>query len=195
MTKTDTIVTREPSWLTGQILVAMPTLQDPRFTQTVIFICAHTEEGAMGVVLNRPLRRVKFGDLLGQLGIEPNPPQREMRLGTGGPVDDNRGFVLHSADWTGEGSLRVSEQYTLTANQEVLQVVAAGGGPARGLLVLGYAGWDAGQLDEEIRQNAWLSVPADEAIVYDEDCTTKWARALAKLKIDPGMLSGTAGRA
>jgi putative transcriptional regulator len=149
----------------------------------------------MGVVLNRPLRRVKFGDLLGQLGIEPNPPQREMRLGTGGPVDDNRGFVLHSADWTGEGSLRVSEQYTLTANQEVLQVVAAGGGPARGLLVLGYAGWDAGQLDEEIRQNAWLSVPADEAIVYDEDCTTKWARALAKLKIDPGMLSGTAGRA
>ncbi|HVE21931.1 MAG TPA: YqgE/AlgH family protein [Acidocella sp.] len=195
MTKTDTIVTREPSWLTGQILIAMPTLQDPRFTQTVIFICAHTEEGAMGVVLNRPLRRVKFGDLLGQLGIEPNPPQREMRLGTGGPVDDNRGFVLHSADWTGEGSLRVSEQYTLTANQEVLQVVAAGGGPARGLLVLGYAGWDAGQLDEEIRQNAWLSVPADEAIVYDEDCTTKWARALAKLKIDPGMLSGTAGRA
>lgn len=195
MTKTDTIVTREPNWLTGQILVAMPTLQDPRFTQTVIFICAHTEEGAMGVVLNRPLRRVKFGDLLGQLGIEPNPPQREMRLGTGGPVDDNRGFVLHSADWTGEGSLRVSEHYTLTANQEVLQVVAAGGGPARGLLVLGYAGWDAGQLDEEIRQNAWLSVPADEAIVYDEDCTTKWARALAKLKIDPGMLSGTAGRA
>lgn len=195
MTKTDTIVTREPNWLTGQILVAMPTLQDPRFTQTVIFICAHTEEGAMGVVLNRPLRRVKFGDLLGQLGIEPNPPQREMRLGTGGPVDDNRGFVLHSADWAGEGSLRVSEQYTLTANQEVLQVVAAGGGPARGLLVLGYAGWDAGQLDEEIRQNAWLSVPADEAIVYDEDYTTKWARALAKLKIDPGMLSGTAGRA
>jgi putative transcriptional regulator len=195
MTKTDTIVAREPNWLTGQILVAMPTLQDPRFTQTVIFICAHTEEGAMGVVLNRPLRRVKFGDLLGQLGIEPNPPQREMRLGTGGPVDDNRGFVLHSADWAGEGSLRVSEQYTLTANQEVLQVVAAGGGPARGLLVLGYAGWDAGQLDEEIRQNAWLSVPADEAIVYDEDYTTKWARALAKLKIDPGMLSGTAGRA
>ena len=149
----------------------------------------------MGVVLNQPLKRVKFVELLAQLGIEPNPPQREMQLGTGGPVDDSRGFVLHSADWIVEGSLRVSEHYVLTANLEVLQAFASGGGPARGLLVLGYAGWDAGQLDEEIRQNAWLSVPADEAIVYDEDHTTKWVRALAKLRIDPGMLSGTAGRA
>jgi putative transcriptional regulator len=195
MTKTDTIVSREPNWLTGQILVAMPAMQDPRFAQTVIFVCAHTEDGAMGIVLNRPLKRVKFVELLAQLGIEPYPPQREMRLGTGGPVDDNRGFVLHSADWAVEGSLRVDETYALTANLEVLQAFAAGGGPSRGLLVLGYAGWDAGQLDEEIRQNAWLSVPADEAIVYDEDCPTKWARALAKLRIDPGMLSGTAGRA
>ncbi len=184
-----------PSWLTGQILVAMPTMQDPRFAQTVIFLCAHTAEGAMGVVLNRPLNRPKFADLLQQLGIEPTPPQRDMRLGTGGPVDDNRGFVLHSADWTAEGSMQVDNNYVLTANLEVLQAIASGGGPAQGLLVLGYAGWDAGQLDEEIRQNAWLSVPADEAIVYDADCQTKWARALAKLKIDPGMLSGTAGRA
>ena len=195
MTKTDTIVSREPNWLTGQILVAMPAMQDPRFAQTVIFVCAHSEDGAMGIVLNRPLKRVKFIELLAQLGIEPYPPQREMRLGTGGPVDDNRGFVLHSADWAVEGSLRVDETYALTANLEVLQAFAAGGGPSRGLLVLGYAGWDAGQLDEEIRQNAWLSVPADEAIVYDEDYPTKWARALAKLRIDPGMLSGTAGRA
>lgn len=195
MTETDMIVSREPNWLTGQILVAMPAMQDPRFVQTVIFLCAHTQEGAMGVVLNRPLKRPKFGDLLTQLGIEPSPPQRQMRLGTGGPVDDNRGFVLHSADWTVAGSMLVDEHYALTANLEVLQAIAAGGGPAQGLLVLGYAGWDAGQLDQEIRQNAWLSVPADEAIVYDEDCPTKWARALAKLKIDPGMLSGTAGRA
>jgi putative transcriptional regulator len=195
MTKTDTIVAREPNWLTGQILVAMPAMQDPRFTQTVIFLCAHTQEGAMGVVLNRPLRRPKFVELLEQLGIEPSPPQREIRLGTGGPVDDNRGFVLHSVDWTVDGSLLVDERYALTANLEVLQAIAAGGGPAQGLLVLGYAGWDAGQLDEEIRQNAWLTVPADDAIVYDEDCSTKWARALAKLRIDPGMLSGTAGRA
>jgi putative transcriptional regulator len=194
MAKTD-MISREPNWLTGQILVAMPAMQDPRFTQTVIFVCAHTEEGAMGIVLNRPLKRVKFVELLAQLGIEPYPPQREMRLGTGGPVDDNRGFVLHSADWAVEASLRVDETYALTANLEVLQAFAAGGGPSRGLLVLGYAGWDAGQLDEEIRQNAWLSVPADEAIVYDEDYPTKWTRALAKLRIDPGMLSGTAGRA
>ncbi len=149
----------------------------------------------MGVVINRPLKRPKFADLLGQLGVEPSPPKREIRLGTGGPVDDNRGFVLHSADWSAEGSLAVDGNFVLTANLEVLQAIAGGGGPKRGILLLGYAGWDAGQLDEEIRQNAWLSAPADEALVYDAEVATKWNRALAKLRINPGMLSGEAGRA
>lgn len=185
----------EPDWLTGQILIALPGMRDPRLAQSVIFICAHGWEGAMGVVVNRPLKRPRFADLLAQLGIAPHPPKREIRLGTGGPVDENRGFVLHSPDWTAEGSMQVDDRFVLTANLEVLSAIAEGGGPARGCLLLGYAGWDAGQLDEEIRQNAWLSAPADEALLFDADDQTKWQRALAKLRIDPGMLSGEAGRA
>jgi len=170
-------------------------MRDPRFAQSVIFLCAHSNEGAMGVLLNRPLKTPKFPDLLRKLGIEPTPPRREISLGQGGPVDDNRGFVLHSADWVTEGSLDVDGSHVLTASLEVLHAIAEGGGPAQARLVLGYAGWDAGQLDEEIRQNSWLSVPADDAIVYDTVYQTKWQRALAKLGIDPGRLSGAAGRA
>jgi putative transcriptional regulator len=184
-----------PDWLTGQMLIAMPAMSDPRFAQSVIFICAHTPDGAMGVVLNRPLKKLRFGDLLEQLGVEPNPPKREIRLATGGPVDESRGFVLHSADWSAEGSLEVDGTHVLTANLEVLHAIASGGGPERGLLLLGYAGWEAGQLDEEIRQNAWLSAAPDEAIMFDTDYPTKWQRALANMRIDPGMLSGAAGRA
>jgi putative transcriptional regulator len=184
-----------PDWLTGQVLIAMPTMRDPRFAQSVIFVCAHTAEGAMGVVLNRPRKSPKFGELLKQLGVAPHPPLRELAMGGGGPVEDHRGFVLHSPDWTAEGSMAVDGEYVLTANLEVLQAVAGGGGPERAVLLLGYAGWDAGQLDEEIRQNAWLSAPADAELVYDGAYATKWQRALAKLRIDPGMLSGAAGRA
>ncbi len=185
----------EPNWLTGQILIAMPAMRDPRFSQSVIFLCAHTPEGAMGIILNRPLQRPGFADLLRQLDIEPAPAAREIRLGTGGPVDHNRGFVLHSPDWTAEGSLEVDGAYVLTTNLEILNAIAAGGGPKQGFMALGYAGWGPGQLDEEILQNAWLNVPADEAIVYDDKHQTKWQRALAKLKVDPGMLSETSGRA
>jgi putative transcriptional regulator len=182
-------------WLGGQVLVAMPAMRDPNFMQSVIFICAHTPEGAMGVVLNRPLKKPRFAELLTQLEILPNPPRREIRLGAGGPVDDNRGFVLHSPDWQAEGSMAVDERFVLTANMEVLQAIAEGGGPEQGVLLLGYAGWEAGQLDEEIKQNAWLTVPPDEALVFDAAYETKWGRALKKLNIDPGRLSGEAGRA
>jgi putative transcriptional regulator len=182
-------------WLGGQVLVAMPAMRDPNFIQSVIFICAHTPEGAMGVVLNRPLKKPRFAELLTQLDIAPNPPLREIRLGAGGPVDDNRGFVLHSPDWQAEGSMAVDENFMLTANMEVLQAIAGGGGPAQGLLLLGYAGWEAGQLDAEIKENAWLTVPPDEGLVFDAACETKWGRALKKLHIDPGRLSGEAGRA
>ena len=186
---------KEPDWLTGQLLIAMPAMQDPRFAQSVIFICAHTPEGAMGVMLNRPVKAPGFTALLRQLGVEPVPPKREIRVGSGGPVEDSRGFVLHSPDWVTEGSMAVDEDYVLTANLEVLQALADGGGPSQARLLLGYAGWDEGQLDEEIRQNSWLSVPADDALVYDTAYLTKWQRALAKLRIDPGMLSHEAGRA
>ena len=183
------------SFLTGQLLIAMPAMEDERFAHSVIYLCAHTPEGAMGLVLNRPLQRPKFDELLRQLEVAPVPPARRIRLCAGGPLDNARGFVLHTADWTGEGSLRVNEALALTASLDVLKAIAEGGGPREGLLALGYAGWGPGQLDAEIQQNAWLSVPADETIVFDGDHDTKWRRALGKLKIDPLLLSGVAGHA
>jgi putative transcriptional regulator len=182
-------------FLTGQLLIAMPAMADPRFSQSVIYLCAHSGDGAMGLVLNRPLVRPTFDDLLRQLEITPTPPARQIRLCAGGPVDNARGFVLHTADWTGEGSLRVDDELALTASLDVLKVIAAGGGPREGLLALGYAGWGPGQLDAEMQQNAWLCAPADETLLFDSDHDTKWRRALAKLRIDPVMLSTAAGHA
>lgn len=182
-------------FLTGQLLVAMPAMADPRFAQSVIFVCAHTPEGAMGLVLNRPILKPTFDDLLRQLQVEPVPPVRQIRLCAGGPVENARGFVLHTADWTGEGSLKVNDEMALTASLDVLKVIAGGGGPRACLLALGYAGWGPGQLDQEIQQNAWLSVAADETLLFDADHDTKWRRALRKLHIDPLLLSDTAGHA
>lgn len=182
-------------FLTGQLLVAMPTMADPRFAQSVIFVCAHTPEGAMGLVLNRPILRPTFDDLLKQLQVAPVPPVRQIRLCAGGPVENARGFVLHTADWTGEGSLKVNDAMALTASLDVLKVIAGGGGPRECILALGYAGWGPGQLDQEIQQNAWLSVSADETLLFDADHETKWRRALGKLHIDPLLLSDTAGHA
>jgi putative transcriptional regulator len=189
--------TDKPSgdFLTGQLLIAMPAMADPRFAQSVIYLCAHTPEGAMGLVLNRPLKRPSFADLLRQLDVAPLPPARRIRLCAGGPVDNARGFVLHTADWTGEDSLRVDDGLALTASLDVLKAIAEGGGPREGILALGYAGWGPGQLDAEIHQNAWLSVSADETIVFDGDHDTKWRRAFAKLNIDPLLLSDVAGHA
>jgi putative transcriptional regulator len=183
------------AFLTGQLLIAMPAMADPRFAQSVIYLCAHTPEGAMGIVLNRPLKRPSFEDLLRQLDVAPLPPARRIRLCAGGPVDNARGFVLHTTDWTGDGSLRVDDGLALTASLDVLKAIAEGGGPREGILALGYAGWGPGQLDAEIQQNSWLSVSADETIVFDADHDTKWRRAFAKLKIDPLLLSDAAGHA
>ena len=183
------------SWLTGQILIAMPAMGDPRFAQAVIYLCDHSAKGAMGIVINRPLENPSFEDLLRQLNIDPIPPARSIRLCNGGPVDNSRGFVLHSADWTGEGSLRVDDGFALTASLDILKAIAGGGGPKQGMLALGYAGWGPGQLDIEMQQNAWLSAPADPALVFDGEHETKWRRALAAMRIDPLLLSQFAGRA
>jgi putative transcriptional regulator len=182
-------------FLTGQLLIAMPAMQDPRFTQSVIYMCAHTPDGAMGLIINRPVVKPTFGDLLRQLKVEPHPPNRRIRLCAGGPVENARGFVLHTIDWVGEGSLKVNEAFALTASLDVLQVIAEGGGPRECLLALGYAGWGPGQLDQEIHQNAWLSGPADESLLFDASHDTKWVRALAKLNVDPLLLSDAAGHA
>lgn len=183
------------TWLAGQVLIAMPAMGDPRFVQTVIYLCAHNAEGAMGIVLNRSLETPTFAELLVQLKVTPAPPDRTIRLCSGGPVESARGFVLHSTDWTGEGSLRVDPAIALTASLDVLQAIASGAGPAQAVLALGYAGWGPGQLDGEIQANAWLNAPADPALVFDADDATKWRRALASLRIDPNLLSASAGRA
>jgi putative transcriptional regulator len=181
--------------LTGQLLIAMPLMDTPHFSHTVIYICAHTPEGAMGIVLNRPLNRPSFDDLLEQLEVMPTPPARRIELFRGGPVDAARGFVLHTSDWTGDGSLLVDDQVALTASLDVLKAIADGGGPARGLLALGYAGWGPGQLDREMHDNAWLSAPATVELLFDREHETKWRRAMAILKVDPLLLSGSAGHA
>jgi putative transcriptional regulator len=182
-------------YLTGQLLIAMPSMTDPRFSQSVIYLCAHTAEGAMGLVLNRPIVKPTFDDLLKQLQVAPVPSVRQIRLCAGGPVENARGFVLHTNDWTGEGSLKVDEGMALTASLDVLKVIAEGGGPRECVLALGYAGWGPGQLDQEFQQNAWLSVQPDESLLFDDGHDTKWRRALAKLHIDPLLLSDVAGHA
>jgi putative transcriptional regulator len=185
----------EAGYLTGQLLVAMPNMADPRFTRSVICLCAHSPDGAMGLVLNQPLDGLSFDELLGQLGLDPVPPARRIRLTQGGPVEGGRGFVLHTTDWETEGSLKVKPDLALTASVEILKAIAGGGGPREGLLALGYAGWGPGQLDDELQQNAWLSVPADEALLFDAPPAELWRRALGKLGIDPSALSGVAGHA
>jgi putative transcriptional regulator len=182
-------------WLTGQLLVAMPGMQDPRFTRSVICLCAHSDDGAMGIVLNKPLSGLSFDDLLKQLQLDPLPPQRRIRLMSGGPVENGRGFVLHTSDWETEGSLTVQPGIALTASVDILKAIAGGGGPREGVLALGYAGWGPGQLESEIHKNAWLSVPADEHLLFGAEPGALWREALATLHIDPALLSGVAGRA
>ena len=185
----------EETNLTGQLLIAMPTLREPPFANSVILLCAHTDEGAMGIVLNQPLAQPSFDALLKQLDVAPVPPARQIQLCKGGPVDQGRGFVLHTSDWTCDGSLVVDNNLALTASLDVLQEIAAGGGPREGLLALGYASWGPGQLDREMAENVWLSVPNKLELLFDTEHETKWRRALAILRIDPLLLSGVAGRA
>ncbi|MCB8873832.1 YqgE/AlgH family protein [Acidisoma silvae] len=181
--------------LAGQILIAMPSLADPNFNQTVILVCAHGEDGAMGLILNRSVEKPNFSGLMKQLDIQPNPPAREIRLCAGGPVENVRGFVLHTADWMAENSLAVDGGYGLTTSLDVLKAIAEGDGPRQGLLALGYAGWGPGQLEAELGDNAWLSVAADEGLIFDADNASRWRRAMGKLHIDPLLLSPTAGHA
>ena len=185
----------KPEYLTGQLLIAMPAMEDERFARSVILVCAHTDEGAMGIVLNRPLEKLTFESLLKQLDVEPTPPARQIRLCEGGPVDHGRGFVLHSSDWTGDGSLQVADDLALTASLDVLQEIAGGGGPRHGLLALGYASWGPGQLDQELQENVWLTAPTEHDVLFDTEYETKWRRAMAILHVDPILLSGVAGRA
>ncbi len=186
---------REATSLAGQVLIAMPGLPDPEFAHSVVYLCAHSGEGAMGIVVNRPLAAPSFADLLVQLEVSPTPTAREIRLCKGGPVEHSRGFVLHTTDWTGDGSLKVDDTVALTASLDILKAFALGGGPKEGILALGYANWGPGQLDDEILQNSWLNTDPDLPLLFDTDHESKWARALAKLRVTPAQLSNLSGRA
>lgn len=181
--------------LVGQLLVAMPGMLDPRFAKTVIYICAHNPDGAMGLVVNRVFEQMTFAELLKQLNIEPTERVGKVNVHLGGPVETAQGFVLHSPDYIRDGTLVVAADVALTATIDILKAIVAGTGPRRYLLALGYAGWGPGQLDSEIRANGWLHVAADEELVFGTALDTKWERAMTKIGIDPGMLSDTVGHA
>jgi len=185
----------ESGYLTGQLLVAMPNMRDPRFEKTVIYMCVHNAEGAVGLVLNRQIESITFPDLLRQLNIEGGDDAPELPIHFGGPVETGRGFVLHSSDYGQSGTIMVGDLIGLTATVDILKDMAAHRGPRSSMLALGYAGWGPGQLDNEIQQNAWLNVPSDTGLVFDVGIDSKWTRAIAKLGIDPSLLSGDAGHA
>lgn len=182
-------------YLTGQLLIAMPTMGDPRFSRTVIYMCVHNGEGAMGLVINKLIGSLTLQDLLQQLEIEASDSEIDMPVHFGGPVESSRGFVLHSDDYMDEGSMPVADGMALTATVDVLREIAEGGGPGRAILALGYSGWGPGQLESEIQANGWLQVAADPALVFDDDNEGKWVRAINKIGVDLSMLSGDAGHA
>ncbi len=183
--------------LTGQLLIAMPQMEDPYFARSVVYLCAHSEEtGAMGLIVNKTIASLTVGELYAQLKIEPVVhDERPQPVHFGGPVATGQGFVLHSSDYREEGTLGIGEEFALTATVDILRAKGRGEGPRQCLLALGYAGWAPGQLDAEIQANGWLLVAADTRLVFDTDIDGKWQRALAKLGVSPEMLSAETGRA
>ena len=184
----------DSAFLTGQLLIAMPGIGDSRFERSVILICAHDDRHAMGVAVNRPVEGLTVPDLLQKLDIGAADDVEPDSVLLGGPVEVERGFVVHTDDYRADHSLDVEGGLALTTTREILEAMAAPGRqPRKALLALGYAGWSAGQLEREIRENVWLTVEADEALVFDAGYDTKWSRALSKLGVDPTFLNAEAG--
>ena len=182
--------------LTGKLLLAMPTMGDERFSHAVIYMCAHGEDGAMGLMINKPVEDLKFSDLLKQLSIDTEEDVDRIKIYEGGPVELGRGFVLHSADYQGSNStLQVEPHIGMTATLDVLEDLASGNGPQKRLLALGYSGWGPGQLEDEILANGWLTVDADPELIFGTSDEDKWEAAINKLGVDPRLLSTEAGSA
>ena len=191
-------------YLDGQLLVAMPVMSDPRFARSVIYMCAHSEDGAMGLIINQRASHISFPDLLERLGIGASNSEdngiaddvEALSIHVGGPVETGRGFVLHSADYfVDDSTLPIEGGVCLTATIDILKAIAAGSGPNRAILALGYAGWSPGQLESEIQANGWLNCPADPDLIFDPNLEAKYSRALAKIGIDPSHLVSDAGHA
>ncbi len=189
-------------YLEGHLLIAMPGMGDPRFERAVIYLCAHSPEGAMGIRINQAAPRLTFPEVLSRLHLLPEgdievpPTASEVTVHRGGPVETGRGFVLHSADYMiDKSTLVIDHNVCLTATLDILRAIASGQGPKKALLALGYAGWGPGQLEEELRANGWLSCPARSDIVFGPDLEDKYEEAMAEIGIDPGMLSSDSGSA
>jgi putative transcriptional regulator len=192
-----------PTSLEGQFLIAMPSLREGPFARSVVYLCAHRHDGAMGLIINHRAEEIDFAQLLIQLDIMPEreairlPPQAEaVKVVHGGPVETGRGFVLHSADYgANDSTVNIAGDVCLTATLDILRAIATGSGPAQAMLALGYAGWGSGQLESEILANGWLHCPADPGLLFDGDFDSKYDRALAKLGVNTGQLSSDAGHA
>jgi putative transcriptional regulator len=192
----------QSSYLDGQLLVAMPLMTDKRFSRSVIYMCAHSDKGAMGLIVNQKAPHISFRELLGQLNISTRDPDKiardliDISVHVGGPVETGRGFVLHSSDYyAADSTLAIDDTVSLTATVDILKAIAAGRGPGRAILALGYAGWRAGQLESEITANGWLHCPADPELLFDCALDQKYERALSKIGIDPSHLVSVAGHA
>ncbi|MDX0785623.1 YqgE/AlgH family protein [Sinorhizobium medicae] len=192
---------RERGFLDGQFLIAMPGMFDANFARTVIFVCAHSEDGAMGFILNRP-QRLTFPDVLLHLQLlDPDEvirlpsTTREFPIQAGGPVETGRGFVLHSDDYLSDSSIPVSDDICLTATLDIVRAISRGEGPVKATMLLGYAGWGPGQLEAEITQNGWLTCPAQEELIFSRNLDEKYDRALALMGVSPAMLSTDSGHA
>lgn len=188
-------------FLDNHFLIAMPGMRDERFTRSVIYLCAHSEEGAMGLIINQ-VQQLGFADILVQLGILDEkeairlpPAARDLPVRNGGPVDRSRGFVLHTGDFVVDSSMPVSDEICLTATIDMLRAISLGRGPRHALMALGYAGWGAGQLETEIAENGWLTCPASPELLFEGDIDTKYDRVLASIGIDPQRLSQFSGHA
>ncbi|WP_265570664.1 YqgE/AlgH family protein [Sphingomicrobium nitratireducens] len=184
----------QPRYLTGQLLLAMPGMGDPRFEHAVILMAAHDEDGAIGVGIGQVRAGLTLRDLLKQLEIDPGeaPPAP---IHHGGPVEPGRGFVLHSNDWSGQDTVDVAGRCALTGTQDVLRAIAEGRGPSRYIVSLGYAGWDGGQLEEELTHHGWFAAPSSEALLFDLDADARWTAAFKAQGIDPALLVGETGAA
>lgn len=182
-------------FLTGQLLIAMPGMRDPRFHRTLVYLCAHSADGAMGLIVNKPAESLALKDLFERLSIPAGPGIGQARVRFGGPVETGRGFVLHSADYRAEdATLEVDAETSMTATLDILHAMAREEGPGRAMVALGYAGWAPGQLEQEIQMNGWLYCAPDAELLFGEACEEKWERALAKIGVDPALLAA-GGRA
>ncbi|MDQ8755116.1 YqgE/AlgH family protein [Sphingosinicella sp. LHD-64] len=184
----------DPRFLGGQFLLAMPGIGDPRFEKAVIAMCVHDEEGALGIGLGRVIPRLGFHDLLKQLEIDPGAAPN-VAIHHGGPVEPQRGFILHTSDWGGNESIQVADRWVLSATLDILKAIAAGKGPSHWVVALGYAGWGPSQLDEELARHGWFATPGDDHLLYECDVESRWSAAFLSAGIDPRLLAAESGTA